>query len=129
MGVKKLDNSFHSQKILQHEPNGAGMLSWLLFKSKQRLCFFTDSRVKSWGEPSRSCSSFTPSSSNGDLQCYKFAQVYNEKREQEKGDFQLALKLQKEFDLLNKDPPEVERRKGTADAYLLRRVSNLEKIM
>lgn len=55
-----------------------------------------------------------------------FSQVINERKEQEDKDFQLALKLQKEFDLASKKAAQVERKKGTVDAYLLRNVNQSE---
>lgn len=39
---------------------------------------------------------------------------------QEKTDYQLAIELQKQFDLEAKRQQEVERKKGTADSYQLR---------
>ena len=46
--------------------------------------------------------------------------LINERKEQEDKDFQLALKLQREFDLASRKVAEVDRQKGTVDAYLLR---------
>jgi len=46
--------------------------------------------------------------------------LINERKEQEDKDFQLALKLQREFDLASRKSAEVDRQKGTVDAYLLR---------
>lgn len=52
--------------------------------------------------------------------------LINERKEQEDKDFQLALKLQREFDLASRKVAEVDRQKGTVDAYLLRRENQSE---
>lgn len=49
----------------------------------------------------------------------KFEEV-QEKQKQEKTDYQLAIELQKQFDLEAKRQQEVERKKRTADSYQLR---------
>ena len=51
---------------------------------------------------------------------HDISDLINERKEQEDKDFQLALKLQKEFDLASKKAANVERKKGTVDGYLLR---------
>lgn len=61
-----------------------------------------------------------------DINDLQFSQVMNERKEQEDADFQFALKLQKEFDLTSKKAAEVDRKKGTVDAYLLRNVDQVE---
>ena len=61
-----------------------------------------------------------------DISDLHFSQFFNERREQEEEDFQLALKLQEEFDLASKKAAEVDRKKGTTDAYLLRSVNESE---
>ncbi|KAK2566627.1 E3 ubiquitin-protein ligase RNF168 [Acropora cervicornis] len=59
-----------------------------------------------------------------DVDDLHYSQVLNEKKEQENQDFQLALKLQKEFDSIWKKEAMVDRKKGTVDAYLLRKTDN-----
>lgn len=61
-----------------------------------------------------------------DINDLQFSQVMNERKEQEDADFQFALKLQKEFDLASKKAAEVDRKKGTVDAYLLRNADQVE---
>lgn len=61
---------------------------------------------------------------SNDVHDLHYCQVFNEKKEQENQDFQLALKLQKEFDSIWKKEAMVDRKKGTVDAYLLRKTEN-----
>ena len=61
---------------------------------------------------------------SNDIHDLHYSQVFNEKKERENQDFQLALKLQKEFDSMWKKKAVVDRKKGTVDAYLLRKTDN-----
>ena len=55
-------------------------------------------------------------------------QFLEERRKQEEKDLQFAIKLQKEFDLASTKTSEVDRKKGTVDAYLLRTVIENEEV-
>lgn len=55
-------------------------------------------------------------------------QFLEERRKQEEQDLQFAIKLQKEFDLASTKASEVDRKKGTVDAYLLWTVSENEEV-
>lgn len=55
-------------------------------------------------------------------------QFLEERRKQEEQDLQFAINLQKEFDLASTKASEVDRKKGTVDAYLLRAVSENEEV-
>lgn len=80
----------------------------------------------------QSCSTSTATDKSGftcisdDVSDLHFSQFFNERKEQEDRDFQLALKLQKEFDLASKKAAEIDRKKGTTDGYLLRSVNESE---
>jgi len=67
------------------------------------------------------------SSTSSDICNLTISQLIEKRTDQEEKDFQLALKLQKEFDLASKKVAEVDRKKGTADGYLLRTSSQNEK--
>lgn len=67
------------------------------------------------------------SSTSSDICNLTISQLIEKRTDQEEKDFQLALKLQKEFDLASKKAPEVDRKKGTVDGYLLRTSSQNEK--
>lgn len=66
------------------------------------------------------------SSTSSDICNFGISRLIDERTEQEEKDFQLALKLQKEFDLARKKDEEVDRKKGAVDAYLLRTISENE---
>lgn len=68
------------------------------------------------------------SSTSSDICNLNISQFTDERTEQEEKDFQFALKLQKEFDLVNKKAAKVDRMKGAVDAYLLRTVSDSENV-
>ena len=55
-------------------------------------------------------------------------QFLEERRKQEEKDLQFAIKLQKEFDLASTKASEVDRKRGTVDAYLLRTVIENEEV-
>lgn len=67
------------------------------------------------------------SSTSSDICNLTISQLIEKRTDQEEKDFQLALKLQKEFDLASKKVAEVDRKKGTVDGYLLRTSSQNEK--
>lgn len=83
-------------------------------------------------DKNQSCSTSTATDKSGftcisdDVSDLHFSQFFNERKEQEDKDFQLALKLQKEFDLASKKAAEIDRKKGTVDGYLLRSVNESE---
>lgn len=67
------------------------------------------------------------SSTSSDICNFSISKLVNERAKQEEKDFQFALELQKEFDLAAKKAAEIDRKKGTADAYELRAVSQNEQ--
>ena len=60
------------------------------------------------------------SSTSSDICNLTISQLIEKRTDQEEKDFQLALKLQKQFDLASKKAEEIDRKKGTVDGYLLR---------
>lgn len=71
---------------------------------------------------------FSSSSTFSDIFNMNNLQFLEERRKQEEQDLQFAIKLQKEFDLASTKASEVDRKKGTVDAYLLRTVSENEEV-
>lgn len=69
---------------------------------------------------------FSSSSTSSDIFNFSNLRFVEERRRQEEQDLQFALKLQKEFNLESTKAPEVDRKKGTVDAYLLRTVGEGE---
>ena len=67
------------------------------------------------------------SSTSSDICNFSISKLVNERAKQEEKDFQFALELQKEFDLAEKKAAEIDRKKGTADAYQLRTISQSEQ--
>ena len=67
------------------------------------------------------------SSTSSDICNLTISQLIEKRTDQEEKDFQLALKLQKEFDLASKKVAEIDRKKGSVDGYLLRTSSPSEK--
>lgn len=55
-------------------------------------------------------------------------QFLEERRKQEEQDLQFAIKLQKEFDLASTKASDVDRKRGTVNAYLLRTVGENEEV-
>lgn len=66
-------------------------------------------------------------STSSDICNLTISQLIEKRTDQEEKDFQLALKLQKEFDLASKKVTEIDRKKGSVDGYLLRTSSENEK--
>lgn len=66
------------------------------------------------------------SSTSSDICNLTISQLIEKRTDQEEKDFQLALKLQKEFDLASKKAAEIDRKKGSVDGYLLRTSSQNE---
>lgn len=67
------------------------------------------------------------SSTSSDICNLTISQLIEKRTDQEEKDFQLALKLQKEFDLARKRSADIDRKKGTVDGYLLRASFQSEK--
>lgn len=71
--------------------------------------------------------SISSSSTSSDIFNFSHLRLIDQRTKQEEQDFQFALKLQKEFDLASNNSSQVDRKKGTVDAYLLRTVSQSEE--
>jgi len=110
---------------------------WFLPTSKQSSFLDSEGSVKTRHKPNtlihctntdlRSQDFVSSSSTSSDICNLTISQLIEKRTDQEEKDFQLALKLQKEFDLARKRSAEIDRKKGTVDGYLLRTSFQSEK--
>ena len=71
---------------------------------------------------------FSTSSTFSDIFNMSNLQFLEERRKQEEQDLQFAINLQKEFDLASTKASDVDRKRGTVNAYLLRTVGENEEV-